>query len=90
MQEGAELEPLERTLVELERAADTQREIRDPARMRRRVLVVRLQRVGERLDGRNETPFEPFVVVGVRDREPGLVREAAEHAQLPLAEVALR
>ena len=53
----------------------------------RRVLVVCLERVRERLDRRDERLLEPFVVARVRDRELRLVREAAEQAQLALAEV---
>ena len=90
VQERAELEPLQRALAEAELAADAQREVGDPARVRRRVLVVRLERVRERLDGRDERPLEPFVVGRVRDRELRLVREPAEQPQLALAEVALR
>ena len=56
--------------------------------MRGGVLVVRLERVRERLDGGDERPLEPFVARGVRDRELRLVRDAAEQRELALAEVA--
>ena len=77
-------------LVEPELVADAQREVGDPARVRRGVLVVRLERVRERLDRRDERLLEALVVARVRDRELRLVREAAEQAQLALAEVGRR
>ena len=52
-----------------------------------RVLVVRLERVGERLDGGDERPLEPLVARGIGDRELRLLREAAEQRELALAEV---
>ncbi len=58
--------------------------------MRRRVLVVRLERVRERLDGRDERALETLEVARVRDRELRLVGETAEQAQLSLAEVSGR
>ena len=89
MQERAELEPLQRRLVEGKLAADAEREIGDPARVRRRVLVVRLERVRERFDGRDERVLQAFEAARVRDREARLVREAAEQPQLALAEHAV-
>ena len=87
VQESAELEALQRALVEAEFPADPQREIRDPARVGRRVLVVRLERVGERLDGGDERPLETLVTRGVRDRELRLLCETAEQGELALSEV---
>ena len=87
VEERAELEPLERMLAEAELAADAEREIGDPARVRRGVLVVRLERVRERLDRRDEAALERLEVRRVRDRELRLVREAGEQPQLTLAEV---
>ena len=83
----AELETLECALVEAELPADAQREIRDPAGMGGRVLVVRLERVGERLDGGDERPLEALVARGVGDRELRLLGEAAEQRELALPEV---
>ena len=54
--------------------------------MLRRVLVVRLERVRERLDGRDERLLEPFVVARVRNRQLRLVRETSEEPQLALPE----
>src|SRR5204862_7329435 len=90
VQQSTELEPLQRALAEAELAADKQREIRDPARMGRRVLVVRLERIRKGLDGRDEAPLEAFVARRVRNRELRLMREPAEEAKLTLAEVAFR
>src|SRR5439155_8694755 len=87
VQQRAELESLECGVVEPETAADAKREVGVAPRVRRGVLLVRLERVRERLDGRDERALEPFVVARVRDRELGLVRETAEEAQLLLAAV---
>ena len=50
--------------VEAELGADLEREVGDPARVRRRVLVVRLERVRERLDRGEERPLERLVARG--------------------------
>src|SRR5437868_1327667 len=55
--------------------------------MARGVLVVRLERVRERLDSRDERPLEPFVTRGVRDCEPRLVGETTEQPELASAEI---
>src|SRR5207302_6292226 len=89
VQERAELELLERALVETELAANAQREVGDPPRVRRGVLVVRLERVREGLDGGDERALESLVVARACDRELRLVREAAEEAQLAVSVVAL-
>ena len=68
---------------------DQQRHVGDPAGVRRRVGVVRLERVGQRLDGRDERALEHRVVGGALDRQLGLVREAGEQPEAALAEVAL-
>src|SRR5438876_3346635 len=73
VEEGAELEPFERVAVEAEGLADLHRHVADPARVRRRVLVVRLERVRERLDGGEERALEALEVARVRDRELRLV-----------------
>src|SRR3954470_23464035 len=83
VQERAELEPLQLRLVEPELAADAQRQIGDPTRVRRRVLVVGLERVRERLDRRDERTLEAFEVARVRDRKVRLSRETAEESALP-------
>jgi hypothetical protein len=54
--------------------------------MRRGVLVVRLERVRERLDRRDERLLQALEAASVRDRELRLVRDAAEEAQLALLE----
>jgi len=82
----AELEPLQRALVETELAADAQREVLDPAGVLRRVLVVRLESIGERLDRGDECPLETLVARGVGDRELRLLREAAEQPELAVPE----
>ena len=87
VEQRSELEPLQRGVVETQLGADAEREIRDPARMLRRVLVVRLERVRKRLDRGHERALEPFVAAGVRDRELRLVGDAAEQPQLALAEL---
>src|SRR5262249_45547816 len=88
VQERAELEPLQHAVVKADLAADTKREIGDPACVRRGVLVVRLECVRKRLDRLDEAALEILVVRCVRDREAGLVREAAEETELALAEIA--
>src|SRR5205823_2829736 len=85
-EERAELEPLERARFETHLAPDLDREIADPAGVRRRVLVVRLEGVRERLDGRDERVLERLEVARVRERELRLMGEPAEQPQLPLAE----
>ena len=87
MQQRAELEALQLALVEAELTADPQGEIRDPARMGGRVLVVRLERVGERLDSGDECPLQARVARGVGDRELRLLRETTEQRELALPEV---
>ena len=82
VEQRAELEPLQRLTVERELAADEQRHVGDPAGVRRRVLVVRLERVRERRDGRHERALEALVVLGALDRELRLVGEAGEQAKL--------
>ena len=57
----AELEPLQLVRLEPELRADAEREVGDPARVCRRVLVVGLERVRERLDGREERALEGLV-----------------------------
>src|SRR2546430_3240471 len=69
VEERAQLESLEPTTVETEPLADLERQIRDPARVRGRVLVVRLERVGERLHRLEERPLEATEVAGVRQRQ---------------------
>ena len=78
VEQRAELEPLERALAETRFLPHPQGEVGDPARVGRRVLVVRLERVRKRLDRRHEAPLEALVVRGVRDRKLGLVREATQ------------
>src|SRR3954463_7069714 len=53
VEKRAELEPLQRPLVEPDRLADAEGEVANPARVLRRVRVVRLERVRECLDGRD-------------------------------------
>src|SRR3972149_6367688 len=65
--------------------ADVQREVGDPAGVRRGVLVVRLQRVGESLDRREEGPLESLVARGALQRELGLAGGAAEQLQLAIS-----
>src|SRR3954447_4126884 len=60
VQQGAELEALERAIVEAELLTHAQREILDPAGVSGRVLVVRLESVGESLDRGDERPLEAF------------------------------
>ena len=61
---------------------------RDPARVRVTCTRRGLERVRERLDGREERPLERLEAGGVLDRELGLVREAAEQLELALPGVA--
>ena len=90
VEERAELEPLERLRIEPECSADLQRRVGDPARVRRRVLVVRLERVRQRLDGRDERALEVLEVVRVRDRELRLVREAGDEPERALEQIRIR
>src|SRR6266487_3557691 len=55
-----------------------------------RVLVVRLERVGERLDSGDECPLQARVARGVGDRELRLLRETTEQRELALPEVVPR
>ena len=89
VEEGAELEPLQRVAVETELAADAHRHVGDPARVRRRVLVSRLERVRERLDRGEECALEAREAGRVRDRELRLVCETAEQLQLAVAVLGL-
>ena len=90
VEERAELEALERLTVEPELGADLERGVRDPARMRGRVLVARLERVRERLDRGEERALERLEARRVRDRELGLVGETAQELELALGEWDLR
>jgi hypothetical protein len=87
VEQRAELETLQRALVQAELSPDPQGEIRDPACVGGRVLVVRLESVGERLDRGDEGALEALVARGVGDGELRLLREAAEQCKLALAEV---
>src|SRR5439155_9613688 len=58
-----------------------------PASVRGRVLVLGLERVGERLDRGEERALETLEVARVRERQARLVREAAEQPQLAVAEL---
>ena len=64
--------------VQAERASDVEGHVRDPAGVRRRVLVVRLEGVRERLDRREERVLEALEAASVGDRELGLVGDARE------------
>src|SRR3954451_15489456 len=55
--------------------------------MRGGVLVVRLERVGERSYRRDEGALEALVVLGALDRELRLVREACEQSELAVVEL---
>src|SRR5690242_580937 len=90
VQQRTELEALQLRRLEPELAADAERQVGDPARVRRRVLVIRLERIRERLDRGDEGALETFEVRRVRNCEVRLARETAEQAQLALAEVGVR
>src|SRR5439155_17461941 len=87
VEERAQLESLEPTTVETEPLADLERKICDPARVGGRVLVVRFERVGERLHRLEERPLEATEVAGVGQRELRLVRNPGQQAQVPLREL---
>jgi hypothetical protein len=87
VEERSELEPLQRLAVEPQLAADEQRHVGDPARVRRRVLVARLQCVRQGLDRRDERALEALIVLGALDRELGLLREPGEQGELPVVEL---
>ena len=72
--------------LEPELLADLDRHVADPAGMRRRVLVLRLERVRERLDGGEERPLEALERERVRERELRLRRDAGEEVELPVAQ----
>src|SRR4051794_40440169 len=67
--------------VEAELGADLERHVGDRARVRRGVLVVRLERVRQRLDGRDEGALETLEAARALERDRGLIGEAAEKAQ---------
>jgi hypothetical protein len=58
VEERAELEALQLGRLEAELLADPQGEVRDPAGVGGRVLVLRLEGIRERLHGREEGPLE--------------------------------
>ncbi len=89
VEERTELEPLHRLAVELQLTADEQRDVGDPAGMRRGVLVVRLERVRERRHRRDERALERCEVLGALDRELRLVSEAARSRGVPVVERAV-
>ena len=78
MEERAELQALQRLRVEAERCSHLERGVRDPTCVRRGVLVLGLERVGERFHGRDERRLEALEAARVRDRELRLVREPGE------------
>ena len=80
---------LSRAPLEAELAADLDRHVADPARVRRRVRVLRLERVRERLDRREERPLERREAPRVRDREPCLARDPGEQLELAAGDVRL-
>src|SRR5512142_2383958 len=88
VEEGAELEPLQRAALEPQLLADHHGHVRDPAGVRGGVLVVRLERVRERLDGGDEGLLEALDRRRALDRQLRLVREAGEQAHPPLVELA--
>ena len=86
MEQRAELEPFQLSAVEAEPAADLECEVGDPARVRRRVLVVRLECVRERLDRLEKRRLQRVKARGVRQRQLRLVRDAREQPQLTVRE----
>ncbi len=85
VEEGAELQALQRAWLQSELLADAEREIRDPPSVRGDVGVVRLQRVRQRLDRGHERALEPLVAHCALDGELRLLRQSAEELELPFA-----
>src|SRR3954462_1898904 len=81
VEQGAQLEALQLRALEAHRLANSHGHVGDPARVRGGVLVVGLERVGERLHRRDEGLLEARVAAGALQRDGRLVRDAAEQAQ---------
>ena len=84
VEERAELEALQLVRLEPELLADLQREVGDPACVRRGVLVVGLERVRERLDGGEERALQRLVARRRLEGEPRLSRDAREQLELAI------
>jgi hypothetical protein len=89
VEESAQLQPLELFLIETQLDADPESEIGDPPGVRRRVLVVGLEGVGERLDRGDERSLERLVAPGALEGELRLLCETAEQLELTVREHAL-
>ncbi len=87
VEERSELDPLQRSALEPELLADFHGHVPDPARVGRRVLVLRLERVGERLDGREEGALEALEGESVRESHLRLAGDPGEQLELALVEV---
>ena len=83
VEQRTELDALQRVAIELQLATDEDRDVADPAGVRRGVFVVRLERVRERSDRLDEGSLELVVVLRALDRELRLVRETRDELQLP-------
>ena len=88
VEERTELEALDRVAVEPSRGRPAAT-VGDPPRVRGRVLVARLERVGERGDGRDEGALETRRVLGALDRKLRLMCEPDEQAKCRSSEDAV-
>src|SRR6266581_2859964 len=89
MEERTQLQALQLAAIEPEAFPDLQREVGDPPRVIRRVLVVGLERVRQRLHGLQEGRLERLEACRVRQSQLRLMRDPAEQVQVPLRESAL-
>src|SRR5207253_1435256 len=90
VEERAQLDSLQRGRVEAELTADLERHVRYRARVRRGVLVVGLERVGKRLDGRDEGVLEVLEAPRPLERDRRLMGDTAEEPQEFLARMLAR
>ena len=86
VEQRAELDALEGRRVEAELLADVDGHVPDPARVRRGVLVLRLERVGEGLDGREERALEALEGARVGQGQLRLRGDAGEQVEPPSVE----
>ena len=86
VEQRSELDALQRCGVEPELLADRDGHVADPARVRRRVLVLRLESIGERLDGGEECSLEALERERIRECELRLAGDRAQELELPIVQ----
>ena len=84
VEEGAQLEALELVRLQAQFLTDPEREVGDPARVRRRVLVLCLECIREGLDGCEERALERLVARRRLECESCLAGDAPEQLEIPV------